>query len=128
MLDVQLPVLLKGSRYAERLPIGKPEIIRTFTHERLKKFYTDWYRPDLMAVIVVGDFDPAAIETLIKSRFGSIPAAASPRPRPVYDVPDQPGHALHHRDRPRGHRRRPSASRARWPLAIRRPSAPTGSR
>jgi len=91
ILDAQLPVLLKDSRYADRLPIGKPDIIRTFTYERLKKFYTDWYRPDLMAVIVVGDFDPAAIETLIKSRFGSIPAAASPRPRPVYDVPDQPG-------------------------------------
>jgi zinc protease len=91
ILDVQLPVLLKGSRYAERLPIGKPDVIRTFTHERLKKFYTDWYRPDLMGVIAVGDFDPAAIETLIKSHFGSIPAAASPRPRPMYEVPDQPG-------------------------------------
>jgi zinc protease len=91
MLNAQLPVLLKDSRYAERLPIGKPEIIRTFTYDKLKKFYTDWYRPDLMAVIAVGDFDPAAIETLIKSHFGSIPAAAAPRKRPIYDVPDQPG-------------------------------------
>ena len=91
MLDAQLPVLLKDSRYADRLPIGKPEIIRTFPADRLKKFYTDWYRPDLMAVIAVGDFDPAAIEALIRSHFGSIPAAASPRPRPIYDVPDQPG-------------------------------------
>ena len=91
MLDAQLPVLLKDSRYAERLPIGKPEIIRTFPYDRLKKFYTDWYRPDLMAVIAVGDFDPAAIEALIRSHFGAIPAAASPRPRPIYDVPDQPG-------------------------------------
>ena len=91
MLDAQLPVLLKDSRYAERLPIGKPEIIRTFTDDRLKKFYTDWYRPDLMAVIAVGDFEPATIEALIRSHFGSIPAAASPRPRLNYDVPDQPG-------------------------------------
>ena len=91
MLDVQLPVLLKDSRYAERLPIGKPDIIQKFTYDRLKKFYTDWYRPDLMAVIAVGDFDPAKIEALIRSRFGAIPAAASPRPRPTYDVPDQPG-------------------------------------
>jgi zinc protease len=91
MLDAQLPVLLKDSRYADRLPIGKPEIIRTFTYDRLKKFYTDWYRPDLMAVIAVGDFDPPAIEALIRSHFGGIPAAASPRPRPIYDVPDQPG-------------------------------------
>jgi zinc protease len=91
MLDVQLPVLLKDSRYAERLPIGKPEIIRTFPYDRLKKFYTDWYRPDLMAVVAVGDFDPAAVETLIRSHFGSIPAPVNPRPRLTYDVPDQPG-------------------------------------
>ncbi len=91
MLDVQLPVLLKDSRYADRLPIGKPEIIRTFPYDRLKKFYTDWYRPDLMAVIIVGDFDPTAIETMIKAHFGKIPAAASPRPRPIYAVPDHPG-------------------------------------
>jgi zinc protease len=91
LLDAQLPVMLKDSRYADRLPIGKPEIIRTFPADRLKKFYTDWYRPDLMAVVAVGDFDPAAIETLIRSRFGSIPAPASPRTRPIYDVPDQPG-------------------------------------
>ena len=91
MLDTQLPVLLEGSRYADRLPIGQPEIIRTFTHDRLKKFYTDWYRPDLMAVVAVGDFDPAAIESVIKARFGSIPKPASPRPRPLYDVPGHPG-------------------------------------
>jgi zinc protease len=91
ILDAQLPILLKDSRYADRLPIGKPEIIQKFPHERLKKFYTDWYRPDLMAVMAVGDFDPNAIEALIRSHFGPIPAAASPRPRPIYDVPDQPG-------------------------------------
>jgi zinc protease len=91
MLDVQLPVLLKDSRYAERLPIGKPEVIRSFPYDRLKKFYADWYRPDLMAVIAVGDFDVASIESLIRTHFGSIPAAASPRPRLNYDVPDHPG-------------------------------------
>jgi len=91
MLDVQLPVLLKDSRYADRIPIGKPEIIRSFPYERLKKFYTDWYRPDLMAVIAVGDFDPATIESMIRSHFGSIPAAVNPRPRINYDVPDHPG-------------------------------------
>jgi zinc protease len=91
MLDAQLPVLLKDSRYAERLPIGKPDIIRTFAYDRLKKFYTDWYRPDLMAVIIVGDFDPIKIEALIRSHFGPIPAVANPRPRLTYDVPDHPG-------------------------------------
>jgi zinc protease len=91
MRDAQLPVLLKGSRYADRNPIGKPEIIRTFTPDRLKQFYKDWYRPDLIGVIAVGDFDPARIEALIKSHFGSIPASSSPRPRPMYEVPDHPG-------------------------------------
>jgi zinc protease len=91
MLDRELPILLKGSRYAERLPIGKPEIIRNVNHDRLKQFYADWYRPDLMAVIAVGDFDKPAIEAQIKSHFGSIPAAPSPKPRPAYAVPAQPG-------------------------------------
>src|ERR1700730_2632120 len=89
--DTQFPILLKGSRYAERLPIGKPEIIRNVNHERLKQFYVDWYRPDQIAVVAVGDFDKSAIEAQIKSHFGSIPAASSPKPRPVYTVPDQTG-------------------------------------
>jgi len=91
LLDVEMPVLLKDSRYAERLPIGKPEVIRSFPYDRLKKFYADWYRPDLMAVIAVGDFDPAVVEGMIRSHFGSIPAPANPRARTMYDVPDHPG-------------------------------------
>jgi zinc protease len=90
MRDQWLPVLLKGSRYAERLPIGKKEIIETFKHDRLKKFYADWYRPDLMAVVAVGDFDKAAVEALIKQHFGSLPRPAAPRLRPSYKVPAQP--------------------------------------
>jgi zinc protease len=90
MRDSQLPVLLKGSRYAERMPIGTPEIIRTFKPEALTKFYADWYRPDLMAVIAVGDFDPAAIERLITAHFGPIPRRAGARPKPTYDVPGHP--------------------------------------
>src|SRR5262245_35133435 len=54
--DAELPILLKGSRYAERLPIGKKEILEGFKPDRLTKFYKDWYRPDLMAVIAIGDF------------------------------------------------------------------------
>ncbi|HEX6731972.1 MAG TPA: insulinase family protein [Pyrinomonadaceae bacterium] len=83
------PVMFKGSRYANRLPIGTPEIIQNGKHERIKQFYKDWYRPDLMAVIAVGDFDKAVIEKLVTSHFGSIPAATSPRPRSTYDVPDR---------------------------------------
>jgi zinc protease len=91
MQDKQFPILLKGSQYAERLPIGTFENLETFPHERLRKFYADWYRPDLMARVAVGDFDVTAVEALIRKHFGAIPAATSPRPRPMYDVPDQPG-------------------------------------
>lgn len=89
--DKLFPVMFKGSRYADRLPIGKPEIIQGGKAERLKKFYTDWYRPDLMAVVAVGDFDKAAIEKFVTAHFASIPAATTPRPRPTYDIPDHPG-------------------------------------
>jgi len=83
-----LPILLKDSRYADRLPIGKPEILQNFKPETLKRFYKDWYRPDLMAVVAVGDFDKNAVENLIKTHFGSIPAATKPRQRTEYDVPN----------------------------------------
>ena len=83
------PIVFKGSRYAERMPIGLPEIIQTGKPERLVQFYKDWYRPDLMAVVAVGDFDKATIEKLVNKHFASLPAATNPRPRPTYDVPDR---------------------------------------
>jgi zinc protease len=89
--DKLFPILLKGSRYADRLPIGKPEILQNFKPDTLKKFYKDWYRPDLMAIVAVGDFDKAAVENLIKTRFSTIPAASSPRPRVEFDMPDHEG-------------------------------------
>src|SRR5437588_11889946 len=90
MLQKIFPVVLKDSRYAERLPIGKPEIIQNGKAERLKQFYADWYRPDLMAVVAVGDFDKAAIEKMISNHVASLPAATEPKPRTQYDVPDRP--------------------------------------
>jgi zinc protease len=72
--DKQLPVILKNSLYAQRLPIGTPESIMSADSATLRRYYTDWYRPDLMAVIAVGDFDPAAIEAQIKRHFSAIPA------------------------------------------------------
>jgi zinc protease len=86
--DKQIPVLLKGSRYAERLPDGKKEVIETFAHETLKRFYRTWYRPDLMAVIAVGDFETARIEALVKKHFGPLQNPAGAPPRPSYPVPD----------------------------------------
>jgi zinc protease len=88
MQDRQLPVLLHGSRYADRLPIGDVELLRTFPHEALIRFYRDWYRPDLMAVVAVGDFDGAEVERMIRERFSRIPAPATPTERPSYAAPD----------------------------------------
>ena len=85
--DRQFPVLFKDSRYAVRLPIGDVKILESFNHETLRRFYKDWYRPDLMAVVAVGDFDPARIEALIKNHFSAIPAAINPRPRLLSPVP-----------------------------------------
>lgn len=84
----QFPILFQGSRYAERLPIGEREIIETFEHEILKRYYADWYRPDLMAVIAVGDFDPRAVEELMRKHFAGLPAPTSLRQRLMFDVPD----------------------------------------
>ncbi|MES2604786.1 MAG: insulinase family protein, partial [Pseudomonadota bacterium] len=86
----QLPVLLKNSRYADRLAIGTLESLQSFDVEALGRFYNDWYRPDLMSVVAVGDFKAADIEKLMREHFESIPAAENPRPRPVFDVPAQP--------------------------------------
>jgi zinc protease len=65
LLDQQLPVLFRGSRYATRLPIGTQECIQQCPPEALTRFYREWYRPDLMAVVAVGDFDPARVESEI---------------------------------------------------------------
>lgn len=81
------PKLFYGSRYQDRFPIGEVEILENFEHERLTAFYQDWYRPDLMAVVAVGDFDPAEMEARIKETFGAIPSREGPE-REVYTVPD----------------------------------------
>lgn len=82
MLRQYFPKLFNGSKYAERLPIGKDSILKTFKPETLEKFYRNWYRPNLMAVVVVGDIDPADIEKKIKAHFGGFknPPAAPSRP------------------------------------------------
>ncbi len=82
-----IPVLLKGSKYAVRLPIGKVDVIKNFPHDTLRSFYKTWYRPDLMAVVVVGDIDPAVAETKVKEYFGRIPKPVDPKPRIEYPIP-----------------------------------------
>ena len=87
MLDKYLPVIFQNSKYAIRQPIGKKETLESFPHKLIKRFYADWYRPDLMAVIVVGDINVKDYENKIKKHFGSIPKAALPRNRELFSVP-----------------------------------------
>ena len=87
MGDKIVPVLFQDSRYAQRLPIGTKESLEGSGPEALRRFYHDWYRPDNMAVVVVGDIDPGRIETALRAEFGKIPAAASPRVAPPVVVP-----------------------------------------
>lgn len=86
---VLLPKVLNGSRYAERLPIGKEQIIRNFKYDALKRFYHDWYRPDLMAVVAVGDIDPEQAQKLIERHFGKLKNPANPRPRVYATIPER---------------------------------------
>jgi zinc protease len=81
------PVLFSGSKYADRIPIGDKKTLETYTPSTLRRFYDDWYRPDLMAVVAVGDFDKTRVETLIRRYLGAIPLATNPRPRPLSPVP-----------------------------------------
>ena len=89
--DAYYPVLFNNSQYGKRLPIGKKEVIEHFKPERLVSFYKEWYRPDLMAVIVVGDINVDQYEQLIKKHFGAIQAPKKARPRTYFEVPDHAG-------------------------------------
>ncbi|WP_282123816.1 M16 family metallopeptidase [Algibacter mikhailovii] len=88
MLQNYLPKVLYGSKYASRLPIGTKEILENFDYKSLERFYKDWYRPDLMAIIAVGDVDTNTLEQKIKSHFEHIPAAVNPRQRETFYVPN----------------------------------------
>ena len=87
MRDSYFPILLNNSQYAKRLPIGTEQVLTTFKPEVLRQFYKDWYRPDLMAVIAVGDFDMKQVEGIIREKFGRIPVVKNPKPRTEYDIP-----------------------------------------
>lgn len=80
------PVVLNGSQYAKRIPIGDSLTLTNFKHATLKQFYTDWYRPDLQAIIAVGDFDIAEVEKAIKDIFGKIPVKTK-KLKPNFAIP-----------------------------------------
>ncbi|RKS15251.1 pitrilysin family protein [Flavobacterium sp. 120] len=88
MLGRYISKMMHESHYAERLPIGQKEILEKFKHQSLINFYKDWYRPNLMSVIVVGDIDVAEMEKKIISHFSSYKNPAKEKPRKFYDVPN----------------------------------------
>ena len=82
------PTIFYKSQYAERLPIGKKEIIDTAPYDALKRYYRDWYRPDLMAVVAVGSYDTKKIQALIEEHFGTMKNPPGERERKAYTLPD----------------------------------------
>ncbi len=87
MLDQVLPTILGDSRYAERLPIGDTLVIQQSSYETVRRFYETWYRPDLMAIVVVGALDVPTMQSLVEEHFASLPFPENPVPRPTFDVP-----------------------------------------
>ncbi|MFM6977057.1 MAG: M16 family metallopeptidase [Sphingobacteriaceae bacterium] len=87
MQQQYLPMLFNNSRYAKRLPIGTEEVLKNFKPEVIKQFYADWYRPDLQALIVVGDMDVAQVESMIKAKFSDLKKPAKARLRTDYNIP-----------------------------------------
>lgn len=88
MMQEYLPKLMYNSRYAERLPIGKKEVIESADYETIRNYYKDWYRPGLMAVIAVGDLDVETIEKKIKAHFSGIAPVKDAKERKEYGVPN----------------------------------------
>lgn len=86
MSKIYFPKLFEGSKYGDRLPIGTEDVLKNFKYETIKRFYKEWYRPDLMAVIVVGDIEVAEAEQFIKKHFENLKNPATPRPRPESEV------------------------------------------
>jgi zinc protease len=82
------PVIFKNSLYAERIPIGDINIIKTFPHDTLRNFYNTWYRPDLQAVAIIGDIDVKKMEAYVKAHFGAIKNPVNEKPRIISDIPD----------------------------------------
>ncbi len=87
MRQVWWPSLFYKTRYANRLPIGKMEIIQNAPHDRFRRFYKDWYRPNLQAIIVVGDLDIDEMEKKIIAKFKDLKNPENPRPKLEYEVP-----------------------------------------
>ncbi len=88
MFNKIFPIIFHNSQYGKRLPIGKKAVIDTAHYSTIRKFYTDWYRPDLMSVVAVGDFDKSEMEKLIRIHFDRLNIPENPRERTRFPVPD----------------------------------------
>ncbi len=86
MLKKYFPKLAEGSLYAERLPIGTDEVLKNFKYNTIRSYYTDWYRPDLQAVIIVGDIDIATAKAMLSKHFEGLKNPASEKERKYVDV------------------------------------------
>ncbi|MDD2474949.1 MAG: pitrilysin family protein, partial [Dysgonamonadaceae bacterium] len=86
--EKMLPVMYKGSKYANRLPIGSIDVINNFKHQEIRDYYEKWYRPDLQGIIIVGDFDIDKVEEKVKTLFSKIEMPANAAERIYYPVPD----------------------------------------
>ncbi|NJI72339.1 insulinase family protein [Sphingobacterium kitahiroshimense] len=85
--DKTLPVALNHSLYAERIPIGTEQVIQHFPYKEIESFYKNWYRPNLQAIIVVGDIDVDKTEQLLKKQYSTLKNPAKPTVRPDYKIP-----------------------------------------
>ena len=89
LIEAALPTLYKGSKYADRMPIGTMEVVKNFPYDTLRSYYRRWYRPDLQALVIVGDVDPDAIEKKLQEMFADIaPTPADAAVREEFPVPD----------------------------------------
>ncbi len=89
LIEKALPIICKDSKYANRMPIGTMEVVKNFPYETLRSYYRKWYRPDLQALVIVGDVDPDDIEQKLQKMFSDIaPAPADAAVREDYPVPD----------------------------------------
>jgi len=87
LMDQHFPVILYGSKFAERMPIGIEEVISTAPRQVFVDFYNDWYRPDIAAIIMIGDFKKDDALALIKKYFENYPFRGQGTPRPVGSYP-----------------------------------------
>ncbi len=87
MNKILYPKIFDGSLYAKRLPIGTEDSLKGFRHDAIRRFYKDWYRPNLMAVVVVGDIEPQDAKALVEAHFGPLRNPDKARPRLYAEVP-----------------------------------------